>query len=170
MRRTAAVLFLAFCVALAGCADFANTRNFAAVGTVLGAGAGVAIGAATGHVTEGVMIGAGLGGLGGGLAGAQMEQYGRKKAEKELLKGVQQDILTSREKIPGTGPGRWEMAKKSKWVDTSQKKRVWVEEKIVDGKVVEAHFEERVIPSGHWVEEEEKVWVEDGAAPGAANP
>jgi hypothetical protein len=99
-----------------------------------------------------------------------MEQYGRKKAEKELLKGVQQDILTGRDKVPGTGPGRWEVAKKSKWVDTSQKKRVWVEEKTVDGKVIEAHFEERLIPSGHWVEEEEKVWVEDTAAQRPPNP
>jgi len=46
-------------------------------------------------------------------------------------------------------------------VDTSEKKRVWVEEKIVDGKIVEAHFEERLIPSGHWEEVEEKVWVEE---------
>lgn len=148
-------------IGMAGCADFANTRNFAAMGTLLGAGAGVAVGAATGHVAEGVMIGAGLGGLGGGLAGSHLEQRGRKKAERELLKGVQQDMLTGTGAVPGAGPGHWEVAKKSKWVDTSKKKRVWVEEKVIEGKVVEAHFEDRLIPSGHWVEEEEKVWVED---------
>lgn len=156
---------------MAGCADFANTRNFAAVGTLVGAGAGVAIGAATGHVAEGVMIGAGAGGLMGGMAGSKMETYGRKKAEKALLQGVEQDMLTGKTRPEtATGPGHWEDAKKSRWVDTSQKKRVWVEEKVVDSKVVEAHFEERLIPAGHWVEDEEKVWVEDTQARSASKP
>lgn len=156
---------------MASCADFANTRNFAAVGTIVGAGAGVALGTATGHVAEGVMIGAGAGGMMGGLAGSHFENIGRKKAEKALLQGVEQDMLTGKTRpASATGPGRWEVAKKSRWVDTSQKKRVWVEEKIVDGKVVEAHFEERLIPAGHWVEDEEKVWVEDAASRAALNP
>lgn len=155
--------------AASGCADFANTRNFAAVGTLVGAGAGVAIGAATGHVAEGVMLGAGAGGLMGGMAGSGWENYSRKKTEKDLLQGVEQDMLTGKTR-PAAGPGHWEMTKKSKWIDTSQKKRVWVEEKLVDGKVVEAHFEERVIPSGHWAEEEEKVWVEDPPPRAALNP
>lgn len=166
------VLLMAIAVAgMAGCADFANTRNFAAVGTLVGAGAGVALGAATGHVAEGVMIGAGAGGLMGGIAGSQMENYGRKKAEKALLQGVEQDMLTGKTRpATATGPGHWDYAKKSRWVDTSQKKRVWVEEKVVDGKVIEAHFEERLIPAGHWVEDEEKVWVEDTQAQSALNP
>jgi outer membrane lipoprotein SlyB len=156
----------------AGCADIANTRNMAAVGTLLGAGAGVALGAATGHVGEGVMLGAMAGGLGGGLAGSHMENYSRRKSEKELLKGVQQDIQSGKDasKVEGIGPGHYEVAKKSKWVDTSQEKRVWVEEKVVDGKVIDAHFEERLIPSGHWIEEDEKVWVEDKPAQSARIP
>jgi uncharacterized protein YcfJ len=155
----------------AGCADFANTRNMAAVGTLLGAGAGVAIGAATGHVGEGVMLGAMAGGIGGGLAGSKMENYGRRKAENELLKGVEEDVKSGAVgKVEGLSPGRYEIAKKSKWIDTSQKKRVWVEDKVVDGKIIEAHFEERLIPSGHWVEEEEKVWVEDETARSARIP
>lgn len=169
-RRTAIGMLLASCTAVAGCADFANTRNFAAVGTVLGAGAGVAIGAATGHVTEGVLIGAGLGGLGGGLAGSQMENYQRKKVERELLQGVQQDMLSVADPIAGKGPGRWEIARRPKWVDTSQKRRVWVEEKVVDGKLIPAHFEERVIPAGYWVEEEEKVWIEEPRAGASRAP
>ena len=76
----------------------------------------------------------------------------------------------SAEKAHFSTPGHWEDAKKSRWVDTSQKKRVWVEEKVVDGKVVEAHFEERLIPAGHWVEDEEKVWVEDTQARSASKP
>ena len=156
----------------AGCADFANTRNMATVGTLLGAGAGVALGAATGHVGEGVMLGAMAGGVGGGLAGAGLENRNRRKAEKDLLKGVEQDVKSGATagKVEGVGPGHYEVAKKSKWVDTSQKKRVWVEEKVVDGKVLEAHFEERLIPSGHWVEEDEKVWVEDKTAQSARVP
>lgn len=157
---------LACSVGVAGCADFANTRNFAAVGTVLGAGAGVAIGAATGHVGEGVMIGTALGGLGGGMAGSHMENRSRKKAEKELYKGVQQDMLVSKP----AGPGHYETVKKSKWVDTSQKKRVWVEEKVADGGVIPAHFEERLIPAGHWADVDEQVWVEDNAARTAQTP
>ncbi len=156
----------------AGCADIANTRNVAAVGTLLGAGAGVAIGAATGHVGEGVMLGSMLGGVGGAAAGSASDNYFRKKAEKELLKGVEQDIRSGKAagKVEGIGPGHYEVAKKSKWVDTSQKKRVWVEEKVVDGKVIDAHFEERLIPSGHWIEEDEKVWVEDKPAQSARIP
>jgi hypothetical protein len=142
----------------------------AAVGTLLGAGAGVAIGAATGHVGEGVMLGAMAGGIGGGLAGSGMQNYSRRKAEDELLKGVERDMKSGAVgKVGGLGPGHYEIAKKSKWVDTSQKRRVWVEEKVVDGKIIEAHFEERLIPSGHWVEVEEKVWVEDKTAAQSAS-
>jgi hypothetical protein len=172
LKRTCLLAFAATAVAgMAGCADFANTRNFAAVGTLVGAGAGVALGAATGHVAEGVMIGAGAGTLLGGVTGSQFENMNRKKAEKALLQGVEQDMLTGKTRpATATGPGHWEEAKKSRWVDTSQKKRVWVEEKVVDGKVIEAHFEERLIPAGHWVEDEEKVWVEDTQARSALKP
>jgi hypothetical protein len=170
-KRCVAAFAAAAVACAAGCADFANTRNFAAVGTLVGAGAGVALGAATGHVAEGVMIGAGAGGLMGGIAGSSLENASRKKAEKALLQGVEQDMLTGRTRPAGaTGPGRWDVAKKSRWVDTSQKKRVWVEEKVVDGKVFEAHFEERLVPAGHWVEEEEKVWVEDAPPQSALKP
>lgn len=142
---------------ITGCADFANTRNMTAVGTILGAGAGVAIGAATGHIGEGAMIGAPAGALLGGYMGSKAENYSRRKTERELLKGVEQDIRSGTVAAPEQQAGQVETVKRSKWVDTSQKKRVWVEEKVVDGKVIEAHFEERLIPSGYWTEVEEKV-------------
>lgn len=172
LRRLTIPIIVVIAIGAAGCADVANTRNMAAVGTLLGAGAGVAIGAATGHVGEGVMLGSMLGGVGGAAAGSASDNYFRRKAEKELLKGVEQDVKsgTTAGKVEGIGPGHYEVAKKSRWVDTSQKKRVWVEEKVVDGKVIEAHFEERLIPSGHWVEEDEKVWVEDKTAQSARIP
>ncbi|MCX6338319.1 MAG: hypothetical protein NTX71_00170 [Candidatus Aureabacteria bacterium] len=171
-RQLTFSIIVVMAMGAAGCADIANTRNVAAVGTLLGAGAGVAIGAATGHVGEGVMLGSMLGGVGGAAAGSASDNYFRKKAEKELLKGVEQDIRSGKAagKVEGIGPGHYEVAKKSKWVDTSQKKRVWVEEKVVDGKVIDAHFEERLIPSGHWIEEDEKVWVEDKPAQSARIP
>jgi len=155
LNRIAIVSLLLIPAGIAGCADFATPRNFAAVGTVLGAGAGVALGAATGHIGEGVMLGAAAGGLAGGLGGSAMDNYARKKAQNDLLKGVQQDMLVGKTAAPATGTASPEGAKKSQWVDTSQKKRVWVEEKLAEGKIIPAHFEERTIPSGHWVEVDE---------------
>jgi hypothetical protein len=166
--RSAAVLIgVGSLLFTAGCADFTNTRNMAAVGTLLGTGAGIAIGAATGDMAQGAMLGAGIGGLAGAAGGQWYEGYQRKRTGKKLLEEVEEDMLGGKEKIEGIGPGHYDMVKKSKWVDTSSKKRVWVEEKVVDGKVAEAHFEERLIPSGYWVEEEEKVWVEDNPSQSA---
>jgi len=154
----------------AGCADFATTRNFAAMGTVLGTGAGVALGAATGHVAEGAMLGAALGGLGGGMAGSAADNYGRKKAQQDLLKGVQQDMLTGKIPSSGTPAASQQLAGKTKWVDTSRKKRVWVEEKVVAGKIISAHFDERLIPSGHWENTGESGWARDPASQAAPIP
>ena len=131
------------------------------MGTLLGTGAGIAIGAASGNMAQGAMLGAGIGGLTGAATGQWYEGYKRKSAGKKLLKDVEEDILGGKDKVEGLGAGHREIVKKSRWVDTSKKKRVWVEEKVVDKKVIEAHFEERLIPSGYWVEEEEEIWVEE---------
>lgn len=168
MKRRSPLLTAALlvpCLIAAGCADFANTRNMAAVGTILGTGAGIAIGAATGDIGTGVMLGAAAGGLGGAMAGNAWDKYSRKRAGKNLLQEVDQDMLGGKDTIEGLGEGHYEIVKESRWVDTSTTKRVWVEEKVVDGKFAEAHFERRLVPSGYWVEEEKKVWVE-GESPG----
>ncbi len=167
LRILIAPVLVSALVFMTGCADFANTRNFAAMGTLLGTGAGIAIGAASGNMAQGAMLGAGIGGLAGAASGQWYEGYSRKKAGKKLLKEVEEDILTGKDKIEGLGDGHYEVVKKSRWVDTSKKKRIWVEEKLVDGKIVEAHFEERLIPSGYWVEEDQKVWVEDDSSKSA---
>jgi hypothetical protein len=77
-------------------------------------------------------------------------------------------MQTGQDGIEGLGPGHYDTVKKSKWVDTSKKKRVWIEDKVVDGQLIKAHFEEKIVPSGYWVEEDQKVWVEDKPAASAS--
>lgn len=55
--------------------------------------------------------------------------------------------------------GHYEYVKKRKWVDTSKRERVWVEERIVGDRRIEGHYEHRKIPSGYWQEYEEKIWI-----------
>ena len=55
--------------------------------------------------------------------------------------------------------GHYEYVKKRKWVDTSKKERVWVDERTEGDKRVEGHYEERLVPSGNWNEYEEKTWI-----------
>lgn len=55
--------------------------------------------------------------------------------------------------------GHFEYVKKRKWIDTSQKEKVFVEERIEGDRRVEAHYENRLVPSGYWEEYEEKIWV-----------
>jgi hypothetical protein len=160
MKILRAVAICAGLSALVGCADIATTRNFATMGTLLGTGAGIAIGAATGDIAQGAMLGAGLGGLAGAAAGDQLQTYQRKRSGKKLMEEVERDILGQQGTVTGLDTGTDKLVKESKWVDTSRVKRVWVEDKVVDGKLVEAHFEQRLIPSGYWVEEEKKVWAD----------
>lgn len=115
----------------------------------------MAIGAATGHVGEGAMLGAALGGMGGAMAGSAAENYTRKKAGKDLLKGVRQDLSTGGTALRTGAPPQDELAGKSRMIAT--RRRVWVEEKVVDGKVMDAHYEERMMPSGRWGEDDEKT-------------
>ncbi len=53
----------------------------------------------------------------------------------------------------------YEYVKKRKWIDTSQKEKVFVEERIEGDRIIEAHYENRLVPSGYWEEYEEKIWV-----------
>ncbi len=55
--------------------------------------------------------------------------------------------------------GHYEYVKKRKWVDTSKKERVWVEERLEGDRRIEGHYEDRNVPSGYWQEYEEKVWI-----------
>jgi hypothetical protein len=55
--------------------------------------------------------------------------------------------------------GHYEYVTKRKWIDTSQEEKVFVEERIEGDRRVEAHYENRLVPSGYWEEYEEKIWV-----------
>ncbi len=55
--------------------------------------------------------------------------------------------------------GHYESVKKRKWIDTSQKEKVWVEERVEGDRRIEPHYEDRLVPSGYWEEYEEKIWV-----------
>ena len=54
--------------------------------------------------------------------------------------------------------GHFEYVKKRKWVDTSQKERVWVEERVQGVRRIEAHYENRIVPSGYREKCEEMIW------------
>ena len=55
--------------------------------------------------------------------------------------------------------GHYEYVKKRKWVDTSKKERIFVEERMEGDRRIEGHYEDRNVPSGYWQEYEEKVWI-----------
>jgi len=48
---------------------------------------------------------------------------------------------------------------KSKWIDTSKKEEVWVEDCVEGDRRIEAHYENRLVPPGYWEEYEEETWV-----------
>ncbi len=127
----------------------------AGIGTVLGAG----IGALLGDPGLGMAIGAGAGSLGGALVGDQLDKK-REEAEKAEL-----ERQLELERKAGSGEGKnyieehYEYVKKRKWIDTSKKERVWVEERTEGDRRIEPHYEDRLVPSGYWEEYEEKIWV-----------
>ncbi len=53
----------------------------------------------------------------------------------------------------------YEYVKKRKWIDTSQKEKVWVEERTEGDRRIDPHYEDRLVPSGYWEEYEEKIWI-----------
>ncbi len=69
------------------------------------------------------------------------------------------------ERKAGSGEGKnyieehYEYVKKRKWIDTSQKEKVWVEERVEGDRRIDPHYEDRLVPSGYWEEYEEKIWV-----------
>jgi len=136
-----------------------TTQKGTAVGTGAGAALGAGIGALVGDPALGAGIGAGAGALGGALIGDNMDKK-REAAEKAEL---ERQLEMERKSGSGQGQdyieGHYEYVKKRKWVDTSKKERVWVEERLEGDRRIEAHYEDRNVPSGYWQEYEEKVWI-----------
>lgn len=155
-------IFAAICVAsisilATGC--LTTTQKGAAVGTGAGAALGAGIGALTGSPAMGAAIGAGAGALGGALVGDHLDKK-REAAEK-----AQMERQLEMERKSGSGEGKnyieghYEYVKKRKWVDTSKKERIFVEERMEGDRRIEGHYEDRNVPSGYWQEYEEKVWI-----------
>jgi len=124
-------------------------------GATLGAG----IGALTGSPAMGAAIGAGAGALGGALVGDHLDKK-RETAEKAQM---ERQLEMERKSSSGEGKnyieGHYEYVKKRKWVDTSKKERIFVEERMEGDRRIEGHYEDRNVPSGYWQEYEEKTWI-----------
>ncbi|MFQ5862076.1 MAG: hypothetical protein ACE5IC_03040 [Candidatus Brocadiales bacterium] len=165
------VIFIVACLLLSavstGCL---TTQQSTGMGALGGAGAGAGVGAALGNPGLGALIGTSLGVLGGALAQDHLEKKRMKREAKEL----QEQLLEGQEVLAkeGSGPtstsseksfieGHYEYVTKRKWVDTSKKERVWVDEKVEGDRRIEGHYEDRLVPSGYWDMYEEKVWVPD---------
>ncbi len=136
-----------------------TTQQSTGIGAGIGAALGAGIGALVGDPALGMAIGAGAGALGGALAGDQLDKK-REAAEKAEL-----ERQLELERKAGSGEGKnyieehYEYVKKRKWIDTSKKERVWVEERTEGDRRIDAHFEDRLVPSGYWEEYEEKIWI-----------
>ena len=156
------IIFVCICFATismltAGC--MTTTQKGTAVGTGVGAALGTGIGALAGHAGMGAIVGAGAGAVGGALVGDHMDQK-REEAEKANLR---RQLELERQSGSGRGQnkieGHYEYVKRRKWVDTSEKERIWVEERNDGERRIEGHYEDRNVPSGYWQEYEEKIWI-----------
>ncbi len=154
---TAVVCIAAIAILATGC--MTTTQKSTAVGAGTGAALGAGIGALTGSPAMGAAIGAGAGAVGGALVGDHMDQK-REEAERAEM---QRQLELERKASSGQGKnlidGHYEYVKKRKWVDTSKKERVWVDERYEGNRRIEGHYEEKLIPGGHWQEYEEKTWI-----------
>ena len=164
-------MFLAIClllpVASAGCLASQNTTGVGALG---GAGAGAGIGAVLGNPGLGALVGAGIGALGGALVQDHLEKKKMENESKELEKQLTEGRETLAKENSGQKPaatdksfieGHYEHVVGKKWVDTSKKEHVWVEEKVEGDRRIEGHYEDRLVPSGYWEVYEEKIWIPD---------
>ena len=153
----AAICIASISVLTTGC--LTTTQKGAAVGTGAGAALGAGIGALTGSPAMGAAIGAGAGALGGALVGDHLD----KKIETAEKAQMERQLEMERKSSSGEGKnyieGHYEYVKKRKWVDTSKKERIFVEERMEGDRRIEGHYEDRNVPSGYWQEYEEKVWI-----------
>ena len=153
----AAICIASISVLTTGC--LTTTQKGAAVGTGAGAALGAGIGALTGSPAMGAAIGAGAGALGGALVGDHLDKK-RETAEKAQM---ERQLEMERKSSSGEGKnyieGHYEYVKKRKWVDTSKKERIFVEERMEGDRRIEGHYEDRNVPSGYWQEYEEKGWI-----------
>jgi hypothetical protein len=155
------VIAILMCVAVVavlatGCT---TTQKGAMYGTGAGAALGAGIGALTGSPAMGAAIGAGVGAVGGALVGDHIDDKREQTEQAELHRQLELERQSSSGAGKNYIEGHFEYVKKRQWADTSEKKRVWVEERYEGDRRIEGHYEDRLVPSGHWEEYEEKIWV-----------
>ena len=169
MKSTLLAVCVVLAIASSGCLSAQNSTGVGAVG---GAGIGAGIGAIFGNPALGALIGVGIGTIGGALAQSHIEKKKKREEAKELeeqLMEGQEKKVTSKD---GSGlkvtdkdktfvEGHNEYVLKKEWIDTSKKERVWIEEKTEGDRRIDGHYEDRLIPSGYWDVQEEKVWIPD---------
>lgn len=160
MKKALTTLCLLLVLAQVGCL---TTQQGTGVGALGGSAAGAGVGAALGNWGLGAMIGAGIGALSGAVVQDQLDKKRQKKEIQELeeAKGPSTEVQAPSTSGKTFVEGHYEYVKKRKWIDTSEKERVWVDERVEGDRRIEGHYEDRVIPSGYWEEHEEKVWVPD---------
>ncbi|MDR4503985.1 MAG: glycine zipper domain-containing protein [Candidatus Scalindua sp.] len=141
----------------AGC--LTTTQKSAGVGTGVGAALGAGIGAIVGDPALGAAIGAGAGALGGAMIGDHRDNTREKREKADLQRQLELEKQSSSGQGKNYIEGHYEYVKKREWVDTSKKERVWVEERVDGDRRIEGHYEDRLVPSGHWNEYEEKTWI-----------
>jgi hypothetical protein len=136
-----------------------TTQKSSGIGAGIGTVFGAVIGTLLGDPGLGMAIGAGAGSLGGAVVGDQLDKK-REEAEKaELERLLELERKTGSEEGKDYIEGHYEYVKKRKWIDTSKKEKVWVEDRVEGDRRIEAHYEDRRVPSGYWEEYEEKIWV-----------
>ena len=164
MKRMTTITLLAPVILLLGCTA---TEQGAGIGAATGAGLGAIIGHQSGETGEGAAVGAAAGAIVGGLIGHQVDKQDQGQARDQAYQQGRRDgrMETSPASSPAAkGKGTWveghyEYVTKKEWVDTTTTERVWVEEQVIGDRRIEAHWEERPVPSGHWRTYEEKTWV-----------
>ena len=164
MKSWISIGLLAAAIAWGGCTA---TEQGAGVGAAAGAGLGAIIGHQSRHGGEGAAIGAAAGAIAGGLIGHQVDKENAQRDRQQAYEQGRQDArmeapASSGRAVKGKGnwiEGHYEYVTKQEWVDTTTSERVWVEEQVIGNRRIEAHWEERQVPSGHWRTYEEKTWV-----------
>ena len=151
--------FVIISILATGCVT--TTQKGSGIGAGIGTALGAGIGALLGDPGLGMAIGAGAGSLGGAVVGDQLDKK-REEAEKaELERQLEPELERRTESGEGKNyiEGHYEYVKRRKWIDTSQKEKVWVEDRVEGDRRIEAHYEDRRVPAGYWEEYEEKIWV-----------
>ncbi len=157
----AVICFVIISILTAGCQT--TSKKGSGIGAGIGMLLGAGIGALLGDPGLGMAIGSGAGSLGGAVVGDNLDKKRAETEKAELERQLEPEPELERRTESGEGKNyideHYEYVMKRKWIDTSQKEKVFVEERIEGDRRIEGHYENRLVPSGYWEEYEEKIWV-----------